>query len=315
MRCPNCGIEIPEGSTTCPNCGAVLQALPVYGAPPDNGAGAYGAVQTPPKSNTKKIIIVVTVAAILLVSALAAVLLMSGGSERTMTYKEFICQYDHDGDGRPDSGTPKDFHTGDKVRIRDFAVNVTYNSSYDMSIILCKSVKDYYEARGDYVPPMIAKGDMSQYKGRDFTYEYTFEKYTENGETYVLPEELYLMMASMSNVTTHIILPMSFSTRKTGDTNWTLDIASSANGAYPSDLSYSIMKDDGTYLVYKASFPSNSGIMDANGIMWYDFNGDEKVDSGDAIRIDSSSIQSGYEFSISGEVQEDVTVQGSTMLP
>ena len=195
MRCPNCGMEIPEGSTTCPNCGAALQTLPVYGAPPDNGAGAYGAAQTSPKSNTKKIIIVVTVAAILLVSALAAVLLMSGGSERTMTYKEFLEQYDHDGDGKPENNTPKDFHAGDKVLIKDFALNVTYNSSYDISVILCKSVKDYYEAKGDDVLPMIAEGDMRQYKGREFTYEYTFKKYTDNGETYIMPRELYLLVA------------------------------------------------------------------------------------------------------------------------
>ncbi len=195
MICPNCGAQIPDGSTTCPNCGATLQALPVYRAPPDNEPRAYGAVQTPHKSNTKKIIIVVTVAAILLVSALAAVLLMSGGNERTMTYKEFLDQYDHDGDGRPESKTPKDFQAGDKVLIKDFAVNVTYNSSYDMSFIVCKSAKDYYEARGDDVLPMIAEGDMRQYTGRDFTYEYTFKKYTDNGETYIMPRELYLLVA------------------------------------------------------------------------------------------------------------------------
>ncbi|GEM_PF-4368764 len=297
MRCPNCGTELPEGTVQCPSCGVMLQA-------PEQAYYGHGYTPQPaplPKSSNKKAIIAIVVAAIVVVSAIAAVLLLGGGvGEKEMTYKEFLEQYDHDGDGSPESYTPKDFHEGDKVKIRDFAVDVNYNASYDVSLIQCKSTESDPHAY------MVVKGDFTLYKGKEFTYEYTFKKYTFGNETYIMPEELWLMVASMESTKTPPPQPIAFVAQKIGETNWTLQL--SAHDINPYSLAYSIQRPDGTYLIRNSTFPVTANSPDGNGVVWYDLNGDDLIDTGDQIRINNDDVESGYIFKVSGAGEGSITL-------
>ncbi len=82
MVCQNCGTQLPDGTPSCPTCGAQLMAQPYTAAP----------VAPAKKNNTGMIIgIVVAVVAVIAIILVASGLL--GNSEYNGDYKLVKCSY------------------------------------------------------------------------------------------------------------------------------------------------------------------------------------------------------------------------------
>ncbi len=113
--------------------------------------------------------------------------------------------------------------------------------------------------------------------------------------TVVLAASLYLMIPDVQDRNT-MIQPIQFQSEKVGDHNWTLIISS--NDLNPLEMKYAIEDVNGTYPVSGAEFPITPGVEDTRGITWHDGNNDMKVNTGDSITINNSTIGSGYIFRI-----------------
>ena len=113
--------------------------------------------------------------------------------------------------------------------------------------------------------------------------------------TVVLAASLYLMIPSVQDTNT-MVQPIQFQSEKIGTHNWTLPISS--NDLNPLEMKYAIEDLNGSYPVSGAEFPYTPGVEDSHGITWYDSNGDMKVNTGDSITINNSTIESGYTFRI-----------------
>ena len=123
--------------------------------------------------------------------------------------------------------------------------------------------------------------------------------------TVVLAATLYLMVGNMGGGG-DVTQPIQFKASKDGTNTWTLQVSS--NDLNPLEMKYAIQKDDGTYLVSGADFPSTSGTADTHGVTWNDLNGDGKVNTGDSITINSTDVSSGYTFIITAGATGSVTL-------
>ena len=113
--------------------------------------------------------------------------------------------------------------------------------------------------------------------------------------TVVLAASLYLMIPDVQDSNT-MIQPIQFQSEKVGPHNWTIPISS--NDLNPLEMKYAIEDMNGSYPVSGAEFPSSPGVEDSHGITWYDSNGDMKVNTGDSLTINNSTIEGGYIFRI-----------------
>lgn len=78
MNCPNCGAELPEGSTWCAACGNAIDAQSSGGAA-DALFSSSPAAEAPAKKKSSAGAIIAVIAVIAVVAVLAVVVLMKGG--------------------------------------------------------------------------------------------------------------------------------------------------------------------------------------------------------------------------------------------
>ncbi len=76
MNCPNCGAELPEGSTWCAACGNAIDAQQSGGV---NDALFSSAPAAAPAKKSKAGVIIAAVVAVVVIAVLAVVVLMKGG--------------------------------------------------------------------------------------------------------------------------------------------------------------------------------------------------------------------------------------------
>lgn len=76
MNCPNCGAELPEGSTWCAACGNAVDSQPAGGASDSLFSGAPAEA---PAKKSKAGVIIAVVAVIAVIAVLAVVVLTRGG--------------------------------------------------------------------------------------------------------------------------------------------------------------------------------------------------------------------------------------------
>lgn len=92
MNCPKCGVQIPDGSTSCMYCGEVFSAQgPMGQSEPYSTVPAYAQTFTPIKRSNKKPIIIAAICAAV-VAAIAVVLFVvilpnMGGVESKLKHK------------------------------------------------------------------------------------------------------------------------------------------------------------------------------------------------------------------------------------
>lgn len=84
MNCPNCGAELPEGSTWCAACGNAIDAQPAGGAADSLFSGTP--VAEAPAKKSKAGLIVAVVAIVAVIAVLAVVVILKGGKHNG-TYK------------------------------------------------------------------------------------------------------------------------------------------------------------------------------------------------------------------------------------
>ena len=109
------------------------------------------------------------------------------------------------------------------------------------------------------------------------------------------------------NETNNSVPDISFVSKAIGEHAWKLEIFTNQT-INPDNLTYGIKKSDGTFLVRESPFPADQR-EDANGVVWTDSNGNEKVDTGDSITIANESVDGGDSFIITSGAKGSVVLE------
>ena len=287
MRCPNCGAEIPDGSVQCPNCGArILQNQGLY-YPNQNPPYA----PAPRAGKGKLIAIIVVVVVAILIIAGAAILFSSPGNAPSNEYSSGEIEFESKMIGEHSWRLEVSANDVDPE-------NLTYAIENSEGTFLVSGAHFPADQKEDVngVTWVDVNGDGKVDTGDVMTIT---NDLVDGSDTFMIT----------SGATGSVLLsqPIQLVATHMNQHRWQLQIIS-AQDLNTSDLRYSIQRDDGTYLVSGAVFPTTSGYNDTNGVTWYDLQGDGEINTPDIIDIYNVEIHSSYRFIIYGDASGSATL-------
>ncbi len=295
MRCPNCGAEIPDGSVQCPNCGVrILQ-----------NQGPYYPNQNPsyaPRAGKGKLIaiIAVVVAATLIVAGIA-ILFSSPGNAPSNGFSN--------GGGTSNTNTNNDIEFKSKmIGEHSWRLEVSANDIDPENLTYAIEKSDGTFLVSGVSFPADQKEDVNGVTWVDMN----SDGKVDTGDVITITNDLVdgsdtFMITSGATGSVLLSQPIRLVATHMNQHRWRLQIIP-AQDRNISDLRYSIQRDDGTYLVSGAVFPTTSGYNDTHGVTWNDLQADGRVNAPDIISINNADVYSGYTFIIYGGASGSITL-------